>query len=37
MARAEFARRVAHAQTDPDLTTDLRTLAPEATDDLPLP
>lgn len=34
MARDEFVRRVGQQQADPDLTRELRELAPDTTDDL---
>jgi len=36
MTRGELARRVLPHQADPGLLTELRDLAPETTDDLPL-
>lgn len=36
MPRSEFASMVIRAQADPGLTTDLRELAGEMTDDVPL-
>ena len=36
MTRAELARRVLAHQADPGMLADLRELAPETTDDLPL-
>ncbi|MBI4729834.1 MAG: type II toxin-antitoxin system prevent-host-death family antitoxin [Acidobacteria bacterium] len=37
LAREEFIRRVAAHQADPGLAEELARLAPETTDDLPLP
>ncbi|MGH9247585.1 MAG: type II toxin-antitoxin system Phd/YefM family antitoxin [Acidimicrobiales bacterium] len=37
LTREEFVRRVVQHQADPDLTGELRELAPETTDDLALP
>jgi prevent-host-death family protein len=35
MPRAEFLRRLEHAQADPGLVDDLHRLAPDTTDDVP--
>ncbi len=37
LARAEFVRRIQSHQADAALATELRSLAPDTTDDLPLP
>lgn len=37
VSRSEFVRRFAAAQADPGLRRDLEELAPDTTDDLPLP
>ena len=37
LAREEFVRRVVRHQADPGLADDLRTLAPDTTDELPGP
>jgi prevent-host-death family protein len=36
-SRADFVRAVIDRQADPALTADLRGLAPDTTDDLPVP